>query len=293
MKAFVALIVALSAVSATIYSNIGGEYDEDIRYGFNEYRDRCTSIGVGRLAMADGSTITTHNNDCQECDFRITHVPARDWPAGSMRPIHDIRAAYPRYIESGDSAIHGPDYRPELVEMSIYNWTARDSYFSIPQVAHTYAYTLGTYAIQNEKQVSIGESTCSSVFFAVPKYAPGGKAVMHMETLTEIALERCDTARCAVQTMGDLAVQYGFYGPSWNENIETAQDEAGEALTVADKDETFMFHVLPDDTGASAVWIAQRVPDDHITVVANQFVIAEFDLTDSKNFLGSSNIVDV
>ena len=60
----------------------------------------------------------------------------------------------------------------------------------------------------------------SSVFFAVPKYAPGGKAVMHMETLTEIALERCDTARCAVQTMGDLAVQYGFYGPSWNENIE-------------------------------------------------------------------------
>ena len=62
---------------------------------------------------------------------------------------------------------------------------------------------------------------------------------------------------------------------------------------MADKDETFMFHVLPDDTGASAVWIAQRVPDDHITVVANQFVIAEFDLTDSKNFLGSSNIVDV
>ncbi|RYY88414.1 hypothetical protein EON63_02375 [archaeon] len=66
----------------------------------------------------------------------------------------------------------------------------------------------------------------SSIFFAVPKYAPGGKAVMHMETLTEIALERCDTARCAVQTMGDLAMQYGFYGPSWNENIEVCVGHA-------------------------------------------------------------------
>ena len=57
--------------------------------------------------------ITTHNNDCQECDFRITHVPARDWPAGSKRPLYDIRNAYPRYIEvpeSKDGNIHGPDY---------------------------------------------------------------------------------------------------------------------------------------------------------------------------------------
>ncbi|RYY88413.1 hypothetical protein EON63_02370 [archaeon] len=30
-------------------------------------------------------------------------------------------------------------------------------------MSHTYAYTLGTYAIQNEKQVSIGESTCRCV----------------------------------------------------------------------------------------------------------------------------------
>ncbi|RYY88415.1 hypothetical protein EON63_02380 [archaeon] len=54
-----------------------------------------------------------------------------------------------------------------------------------------------------------------------------------------------------------------------------------------------MFHIMPDDTGASAIWIAQRVPDDHITVVANQFVIAEFDLKDTKNFMGSANIQEV
>lgn len=114
----------------------------------------------------------------------------------------------------------------------------------IDQVPHTYAYTLGTYAIQNEKQVlklhrivqtliplsrkvSIGESTCSAKFFAAPINGIGrngkrGNATLHMEaspslsvplslsqhcvqTLTELALERCDTARCAIQTMGMLA----------------------------------------------------------------------------------------
>ena len=67
----------------------------------------------------------------------------------------------------------------------------------------------------------------------------GGKAAMHMETLTEIALERCATARCAVKLMGELGVQYGFYGPEYNGPIEVAMSEAGEALTVSDPDETW------------------------------------------------------
>jgi Peptidase family C69 len=54
-----------------------------------------------------------------------------------------------------------------------------------------------------------------------------------------------------------------------------------------------MFHILPDDTGTSAIWVAQRVPDDHITAVANQFVITEIDLADKKNFIASSNIYEV
>ena len=73
---------------------------------------------------------------------------------------------------------------------------------------------------------------------------------------------RCDTAQCAIQTIGDLAVQYGFYGDGWSDaeepgGLADAQDEAGEALTIADPNETWMFHVMADDTGTSAVWVAQ------------------------------------
>lgn len=50
---------------------------------------------------------------------------------------------------------------------------------------------------------------------------------------------------------------------------------------------------MPDDTGASAIWVAQRVPDDHITAVANQFVIGPVHLTDSANFIGSENLYSV
>ncbi len=47
-----------------------------------------------------------------------------------------------------------------------------------------------------------------------------------------------------------------------------------------------MFHMSPDDTGASAVWVAQRVPDDHITVVTNTFRIREItpEVTKSRAF---------
>ncbi|CAN0579831.1 unnamed protein product, partial [Laminaria digitata] len=37
---------------------------------------------------------------CFSCDFRLGRVPARDWPAGSERPIVKFRAEFPRTGEA-------------------------------------------------------------------------------------------------------------------------------------------------------------------------------------------------
>jgi len=41
------------------------------------------------------------------------------------------------------------------------------------------------------------------------------------------------------------------------------------------------------------VWVAQRVPPDHISVVTNAYVIGEIDLDDTSNYMASSNIFAV
>ena len=130
---------------------------------------------------------------------------------------------------------------------------------------HTYALYEAGYAIMNEFQVAIGESTCAARFWAAPTTA-GGKALLEIRELSRLALERTKTAKEAVLLMGSLAEQYGFYAADWSGGDES-KGEGGEALTVVDKTESWVFHILSDDTATSAVWAAQRVPDDHVSAL--------------------------
>ncbi len=148
---------------------------------------------------------------------------------------------------------------------------------SVPQVAHTYAYftKVGGYASINQHQVGLAESTCVAVF--------GGdrsKAVLNIVDLGALGLERAESAREAVLVMGHLAETYGYY-------------DNGESLLVSDPHDAFIFHVLPDDTGSSAIWVAQRVPDGHVAVVANSYTVREIDFNDTAQFLTSSNMRSV
>eukprot|EP00747_Dinoflagellata_sp_TGD_P183420 gnl/TRDRNA2_/TRDRNA2_38292_c0_seq1.p1 gnl/TRDRNA2_/TRDRNA2_38292_c0~~gnl/TRDRNA2_/TRDRNA2_38292_c0_seq1.p1 ORF type:complete len:578 (+),score=77.89 gnl/TRDRNA2_/TRDRNA2_38292_c0_seq1:71-1735(+) len=97
--------------------------------------------------------------------------------------------------------------------------------------------------------------------------------------------------------MGDLATTHGFYSTASTAEGSTAVEEGGEALTIADTSEVWVFHILPDDTGRSAIWAAQRVPDDEATVVANMFVIRVIDTANTThaahNFMYSSNMFDI
>ena len=64
--------------------------------------DACTTIIVGHLASADGSTMTSHTNDCLNCDFRIGHVAARAHAAGAARRLMRNRSPYPRLLWSDE-----------------------------------------------------------------------------------------------------------------------------------------------------------------------------------------------
>lgn len=222
-------------------------------------------------------------------------MEAKDWPEGSLRPIYAEGSAYPRYIRDD----RGSTWTEENLENSPLKeqWIKNKAQIigHIPQVPHTYAVLEGLYGYMNEHQVSMGESTCAAKLFAGPVGWQDGKALFNIGDLIQLGLERGATAREAIQVMGDLAVKYGFYGESYDPSKygpAYVMGEAGEALSVIDPNEAWIFHILPDDTATSAVWIAQRVPDNHIAVVANTFIIRQI-TPDSPNFMYSANIFDV
>ena len=187
--------------------------------------------------------------------------------------------SYPRYVGTERGVI--PEYYPKEEDESSF-----EPIGYIPQVDHTFAYLEETYGAVNEKQVGIGESTCSGVFGAIPLGMPNGTALFSVDELTHIAMERAETARQAIEIMGSLAEEYGFYGAGQFEGT-------AESLAVSDPNEAWVFHILPDPTGTSAIWAAQRIPDNGFAVLANMFVLRELDPSDTENFMMSASVHSV
>ena len=95
----------------------------------------------------------------------------------------------------------------------------------IPQVRHTYRYLDTAYPCLNEKQLAMGETTITG-----RKELKNPDGMFMIEELERIALERCTTARDAIRLMGELVRQYGY-------------GDSGECLTVADKNEVWIFEI--------------------------------------------------
>ncbi|ETV79368.1 hypothetical protein H257_07396 [Aphanomyces astaci] len=243
----------------------------------------CTMIAVGKKATVDGSTIVTHNDDAGSvtADLRLVVVPAKAHHDSINRSVYRLQGGYPRVV----AADRSPQYAAKAGE----NESTPLGF--IPQIEKTYSYIAQEYAIVNQVQLSIGESTCNARTTGWPTSIPGGRAMFGLGELTSVAMERCDSARCAIRLMGSLAETYGFY--SEYGGTPDAPGFDSEALGITDRyGEVWVFHILAGPNGnGGAIWAAQRVPDNHVAVVANHFTISAMNLTDSDWFLASSNVI--
>lgn len=257
----------------------------------------CTVFVVGRNASIDGSVMCSHSNDGEfDTDPRLVKVPAADYPRKDHQqqqqqnpPLHELRRpvyfspeSYPRYVGYERNI---PEYYPKEGEKQKHEEFEPIGY--IPQVSHTYAYLEETYGAVNEMQVGIGESTCSGVFGARPiQQHPNGTALFSIDELTRIAMERSRSAKEAIILMGELAEFYGFYGAGEFEGT-------AESLAVTDPNEAWIFHILPDPSGISAIWVAEKIDDDKFAVIANMFVIRHVDPLNTERFLMSDSVHSV
>lgn len=215
------------------------------------YPDGCTTITVGKNATYDGSVMTSHTDDSHRTRSWMQMKPAKDYPAGAMMKM--LKRV--------------PD---DTKVMPLYGYVEVGQ---IPQVRHTFAYLNTAYPSMNEHQLAIGEST-----FGGREELYSDSGLIDCQMLVQLMLERTQTAREAIKLADELLMKYGW-------------TDYGEALTIADKYEVWHFEVVgPGKGNRGAIWVAQRVPDDHLSVNANASTIKEIDLKNKDFFMASSNI---
>jgi dipeptidase len=215
----------------------------------------CTTFGITKSASVDGSVFVGHSNDgfgpgdiagiIKEDVVTFSYVPAQNFTPGSKRPIPYDPNSGGEFLGSG-AASDGD-------EIIIGN---------ISQVNHTYGYLTGSYGMINEHQLMSGECTD---YAKVHPDAEQGKRIFYSSELSNIALERCKTAREAVELIGSLIDEYGYYG-------------TGETLIFGDPTDVWVIEMCGGTpSGTGGYWAAQRVPDGQVFVAANEFRIREID----------------
>ncbi len=181
-------------------------------------------------------------------------VPSKDWEEGDSVSIFDGRMHTQSPLDSTKMYLKG----------------------KIPQVKHTFRFLDSAYPCLNEKQVAMGETTISG-----KDTLENPNGMFKIEELQRIALQRASSAREAIKIIGELVKQYGY-------------GDAGECLTIADKNEVWIFEIFGEGKEKiGGVWAAQRIPDDEIAVSANISRISKINKKDKQNFMYSDNIFDV
>ncbi len=219
------------------------------------FPDGCTTVTVGRDASADGSVMTSHTCDSHRTRSWMSVMPPQNFVPGA-------RDTMLKRMQNDSLAM--PAYQHVPVG-------------TIPQKEYTYGYINTAYPCMNEHQLAIGEST----FGGRKSLQAPDAGLIDCQQLVRLMTERCRTAREAIALADSLTRKYG-----WN--------DAGECLTLADTKEVWHFEIVgPGKGNRGAVWVAQRVPDDHIAVCANGSRIRRIDLSNPDYYKGSENVFQV
>ncbi len=102
-----------------------------------------------------------------------------------------------------------------------------------------------------------------------PQITNGGIGYM----LRRLVAERAKTAREGVLLAGRLVERFGYI-------------DSGRTYIICDPDEGWLFCVVNGKH-----WLAQRVGDDEVAMVANTYTVRQVDLSDRDNFLASKDII--
>jgi dipeptidase len=217
------------------------------------YRESCTSIMAGRKATDDGSVITAHTCDAYYRTW-LQVVPAQKYKRDTTHRV----------------------YRGTMHTHTAWSMDKTEYAGEIKQADSTFSYLNTAYPCLNEKQLAIGETTISG-----RKELQNKKGMFNIEELQRIVLQRCTSARQAINLIGALVKDFGY-------------GDAGECITIADKREVWHLEIFGEGSGKiGAVWAAQRIPDDHVGISANISRISEINLKDPDQFMASENVFEV
>lgn len=217
------------------------------------YGENCTTIMVGRLASTDGSVMTSHSCDGNYRTW-LEIFPHTKYDKGAMHPVY-----------------WGMLHSEEAWDMSK---VVKKS--EIPEVAETYAFLNTAYPCLNEKQLAIGETTIYGRQELINE-----DGIFLIEELEKIALQRCKTAREAIALIGKLAEEYGY-------------GDLAECITLADPKEVWQLEIAGSGKGKpSAIWCAQRIPDENVGVCANIPRISTVDFKNPDYFMYSTDLQNV
>ncbi|AXG37402.1 peptidase C69 [Enterococcus gilvus] len=133
--------------------------------------------------------------------------------------------------------------------------------------------TLGIFGEAGINSLNVAMSSTESIFgnpfvLAADPFTEEG---LGEDALLTMVLPYITSAREGVEYVGKLIEKHGSH--------------EGNGIIFSDKDDIWYMEIP-----CGHHWVAQRIPDDHCAVIANQSIIETVDFEDEANFMHSANI---